>query len=137
MEYISFNSFCNKEIAFQFESVHVHIWVVLTNKQLSDGRTTGNSTGNPTGDSTYIYILENWRQFKQLKNCQRHTHRTPNTCKLSLKFFWTIWVETCHFPYLKNHTSISFNKKKTIKSNFFGKTPYLLVFLHYYLGFAS
>ena len=37
------------------ESVHVHIWVVLTNKQLSDGRTTGNSTGNPTGDSTYIY----------------------------------------------------------------------------------
>ena len=55
LEYISFNSFCNKEIEFQFESVYVHIWAVLTNKQLSNGRTTGKSTGNPTGDSTYIY----------------------------------------------------------------------------------
>ena len=53
--YISFNSFCNKEIEFQFESVHVHIWAILTNKHLSNGTTTGNSTGNPTGDSTYTY----------------------------------------------------------------------------------
>ena len=111
LEYISFNYFCNKEIEFQFESVHVHIWAVLTNKQLSNGRTTGNSTGNPTG------------QLEQLKNCPRYTHRNPNTCKISLKFFETIRFETCHFPYLKNHTSISFNKKTTIKSNFLGKTP--------------
>ena len=61
--------------------------------------------------------------IKQLKNCPRHTHRTPNTCRLSLKFFETIRVETFHFPYLKNHTSISFYKKITIKSNFLGKNP--------------
>ena len=67
----------------------------------------------------YLHLLDNWRQFKQLKNCPRHTHRTPNTCKISLKFFETIRVETCHFCY---HTSISSNKKITIKSNFLGKT---------------
>ena len=55
LEYISFNSFCNKEIEFQFESVHVYIWAVSTNKQLGNERTTGNSTGNPTGDFTYNY----------------------------------------------------------------------------------
>ena len=71
-------------------------------------------------------LLNNWRQFKQLKNCPRH--RTPNTCRLSLKFFETIRVETCHFPYLKNHTSISFYKKTTIKFNFLGKTLALSVF---------
>ena len=54
-EFINLHSFCNKEIQCQFESVHEHIWAVLTNKQLSNGRTTGTSTGNPTGDSTYIY----------------------------------------------------------------------------------
>ena len=53
--YLSFKSFCNKEIEFPFESVQVHIWAVLTNKQPSNGRTTGKSTGNPTGDSTHIY----------------------------------------------------------------------------------
>jgi hypothetical protein len=55
LEYISFNSFRNKEIEFQFESVHVYIWAVSTNKQLNNERTTRNSTGNPTWDSTYIY----------------------------------------------------------------------------------
>jgi len=54
-EHISLHSFCNKEIECQFESVHVYIWAVLTNKQLSNGRTTGMSTGNLTGDSIYIY----------------------------------------------------------------------------------
>ena len=60
------------------------------------------------------------------KNYPRHTHRTPNTWKISLK---TIRVETCHFSYLKNHTSISFNKKTTIKSNFLGKTKVFFTIL--------
>ena len=118
---ISFNSFCNKEIEFQFESIYVYIWAFLT-KATKQWKNNWKFYWKSYW-RFYLHLLNNWRQFKQLKNCPRHTHRTPNTCRLSLKFFETIRVETCHFPYLKNHTSISFYKKITIKSNFLGKNP--------------
>ena len=119
LECISFHSLCNKEIECQFECVHVHIWAVLTNKQWKNN-------WNFYWKSYwrfYLHLLDNWRQFKQLKNCPRHTHWTPNTFKLSLKFFETMRVEICHFSYLKSQASNSFSKKITIKSNFLGRTP--------------
>ncbi len=58
------------------------------------------------------------RSTGQLETIQA-TKKLPktNTSKMSLKIFETIRVETCHFPYLKNHTST------IIKSNFLCKNP--------------
>ena len=84
--YISFNSFCNNEIEFQFESVHVQCaYLSSFNYQATKQWKNNWKVYWKSYWRFYVDLLDNWRQFKQLKNCPRHTHRTQTLAKCHSK----------------------------------------------------